>query len=63
MSTSKMNQVQLKSEPKIFGEDEAHDRLLKQLDNRPPSCNLRTSSQCDIRSISTPFSLILERGY
>ena len=51
MSTSSMNEVQLESEFKIFGEDEAHARLLKQLGDRPPSCNLRSSSQRDIRSI------------
>ena len=51
MSTSTMNQVQLESESKIFGEDEAHACLLKQLGDRPPSCNLRKSSQRGIRSI------------
>ena len=50
-STSTMNQVQLESDSSIFGEDEAHAHLLKQLSDRPPLNNLRTSSQHNIRSI------------
>ena len=50
MSTSTMNQVQLESEFKIFWEDK---HTLVYSNNRycPPSCNLRTSSHRDIRSI------------
>lgn len=48
---AKINQVKLQSESKIFGKDEAQSRLFKQLGDRPPLCNLRPSSQRNIRSI------------